>query len=158
MSSSRFGSGPGADVLRTNAPRAGPADRPGSTGFHCEAGASDGSRETFFGPVRLSIVPAIASRQLDAAWARSRGESVTRMSFSASAIVVGVISGPTGGAVPNAGGVPAAVVEEGGGVCASPCAPTARPATPVAAAARKSRRDFDMFVLYAGLGRHRPGR
>ena len=49
-------------------------------------------------------------RQLAAAISRSAGVIVTCTSFSASAKVDGVTSGPTGGAVPKAGGAP------GGGV------------------------------------------
>ena len=46
------------------------------------------------------------SRQLPAASARSASVNSTCTSFSASAKVAGDTSGPTGGAVPNAGGAP----------------------------------------------------
>src|SRR5437763_17118516 len=49
----------------------------------------------------------MALRQLPAAWARSAALICTRTSFSDSATVAGEIAGPTGGAVPNAGGAPA---------------------------------------------------
>src|SRR5512139_523479 len=139
MSASLFGRGPESAWLRTKRFRAGPAEAPGRTGFHVEAGASDESRGTFLGPVRRSIVPAIAWRQLRAASARSFGERETRTSFAASAKVSAVTSGPTAGPVPKAGGVPAAGVGSGGGAWPSPRADVARPTAPAAALARKSR-------------------
>ena len=52
--SSRAGSGPASDALRTNRSRSGPAFCPGSTGSHREAGASVASSATLRGPVRRS--------------------------------------------------------------------------------------------------------
>ena len=48
----------------------------------------------------------MAERQLPAAWARSFSVRGNWTSFSASAKVVAVTSGPTAGAVPKAGGAP----------------------------------------------------
>src|ERR1035437_8590531 len=147
MSSSRFGRGPGSALPRTRRSRAGPAARAGRTGSQRDAGASDASRATFFGPARRSMIPAMAWRQLPATSARSPGVSSTRTSFSASAIVAGEISGPTAGAVPNAGGVPAAGVAARGGVCASACTPVTSAAAEAAVVVRNSRRDLGMVIL-----------
>jgi hypothetical protein len=77
------------------------------------------------GPVRRSIVEASDTRQLRAAIARCAGVSATCISFSASAKVAGVTSGPTGGVAPKVGGAPAGA---GGGVCApAPRASASRP-------------------------------
>lgn len=48
----------------------------------------------------------MALRQFPAACARSEGVNSTRTSFSASAMLADETTGPTGGAVPKAGGVP----------------------------------------------------
>ena len=94
-------------MLRTNRSRAGPAVTPGSSGFQRVAGASVGSSATLRGPVRRSSSGAIDVRQLAAAILRCASVIVTCTSFSASANVAGVTSGPTAGAVPNVGGAPA---------------------------------------------------
>jgi hypothetical protein len=112
-------------------------------------------------------------RQLLAAIARSAGVRVTWTSFSAAAKVAGSTSGPTGGAVANAGGVPAAGsvpaagFGTGGGEagevgCWAPAVVVVAVAAVVAAAAvaaavavpamaaevrRKSRREVDMLLL-----------
>src|SRR5579863_1582820 len=53
-------------------------------------------------------------RQLPAAWTRSASVQFTCTSLSASAKVVGETSGPEGGAVPRAGGVPGGTPPEVG--------------------------------------------
>jgi len=128
---------------------------PGIAGFHRLAGASPGSSVTLRGPVRRSYNGAIETRQLPAACARSAGVSWTCMSFSASASVAGVTSGPTEGPVPKAGGMPGGVAGEGelGGACgwASALAGDTRAALarPRAEVLRKSRR----AVLMGGIVR-----
>jgi nitrate reductase gamma subunit len=62
--------------------------------------------------VRRSRYGAIDVRQESAACWRSAGVNATCISFSASAKVAGVTSGPEPGPVPNVGGAPAVV-----GVC-----------------------------------------
>ena len=146
MSSSRLGRGPAGSALRTKRSCFGPAGVPGIIGSQSEAGATEASMTTFFGPVRRSIVPAIARLQLPAACPRSAAVISMRTSFSASATVAAETGGPTGGAVPKAGGVPAAGVAAGAGdACpAAPFATAAAPRTPAAVCARNSRRDSDM--------------
>src|SRR5271165_5317590 len=104
MSSSLVGNGPGFVVLLTNCWLAGPDFSPGMTGFQRVPGASVASNATLRGPTRRSYSGAIALRQLPAAWASSSEVISTSTSFSAWANVAGDTSGPTGGAVPNAGG------------------------------------------------------
>jgi hypothetical protein len=58
------------------------------------------------GPVRRSRYPAIDVRQLSVACFRSAAVIVTCVSFSASAKVAAVMSGPAAGSVPNADGAP----------------------------------------------------
>src|SRR6266508_1652084 len=148
MSSSRLGRVSTAAALRTKRSAAGPAGTPGIIGSHRVAGASEGSRATFLGPVRRSIVEASDFRQLPAACARSAGVISDRTSLSASANVAALTSGPTGGAVPNAGGVPATGVTCGAGgatwASAAVRLAAATPTTPAAARARNSLRDSDM--------------
>src|ERR1700676_1252903 len=75
-------------------------------------------------------------RQVVAAKARSAGVSGNCTSFSASAIILGVISGPTPGLVPKAGGAPGV-----GGCCCGSCGVSVA-ARGSAAAAIKPREDF----------------
>src|SRR5277367_1571482 len=95
-------------------------------------------------------------RQLLAACARSASVISTRTSFSASANVAGETSGPTGGAVPKADGVPgggfsawppgvgvADCAATGFGSCA--CNATAAPNSPAEASDKNSLRDFAML-------------
>src|SRR6266508_1198066 len=147
MSSSRLGRAFTAAALRTKRSAAGPVATPGIIGSHRVAGARVGSRATFLGPVRRSIVEASDLRQLPAACARSAGVISTRTSLSASANVATLTSGPTGGAVPNAGGVPATGVTCGAGGATWASAArlaAATPTAPAAARARNSLRDSDM--------------
>ena len=126
---------------------------PGIAGFHRLAGASPGSSATLRGPVRRSYSGAMETRQLPAACARSAGVNCTCTSFSASANVAAVTSGPTEGPVPKAGGMPGGVGGEGGvgGACgwaaARAVATRAALARPRAVRLRKSRR----AVVMAGL-------
>src|ERR1035437_3056038 len=90
---------------------------------------------------------AICLRQLPAAICRAAGLRVTWTSFSASANVSGETSGPTGGAVPKAGGAP------GGGEVGD--WPARRHAVAEAIRAMEARlrnclRDFDMYHIVAG--------
>ena len=101
----------------------GPPSGRAARGSSARRARGDGSSATFFGPVRRSIVPAIASRQLPAACARSFGESVTRTSFSASAIVADVISGPTAARSRTRAAFRRRASAGGGGVWASAPAP-----------------------------------
>src|SRR5262249_39992672 len=140
-----FGSGPGAAALRTNRSCDGPAGMPGIIGFQRVAGDVVVSIASFLGPVRRSMVEAIERGQLSAGCCRSAAGYSARAGFSASATVVVVIGGPTGGAVPNAGGVPSAGtgVGVGSGAAASATAlpAAAAPTIPAAVRARNSRRD-----------------
>src|SRR5713101_2003223 len=146
ISSSRNGISfaiPLADL--TNRSRSGPTFTPGMAGSHRLAGAIAGSSATRRGPVRRSYSGAIDTRQLPAACARSAGVYWTCTSFSASAIVAGVTSGPTAGPVPNAGGMPAGV----SGTCGSAAARAApgamaAPARPSAECLRNRRRAMVM--------------
>jgi len=79
---------------------------PPMDGFHKVAGAIASSIATFRGPVRRSRYPAIDVRQLSVACFRSAAVIVTCVSFSASAKVAAVMSGPAAGSVPNADGAP----------------------------------------------------
>src|SRR6185369_13963347 len=79
---------------------------PGNIGFHNVAGASVSASATFRGPVRRSRYCAIDVRHVSAACWRSAGVIVTRASFSASANVAGVTTGPAPAPVPNVGGAP----------------------------------------------------
>lgn len=105
MSASLEGSGASAPAERTNTSLA-TAGSPATSGVQCVAGESVGSSAIFRGPVRRSNSAASDVRQLFAAMSRCAGVIVTCISFSASANVAGVTSGPTGGAVLNAGGAP----------------------------------------------------
>src|SRR5262249_28718163 len=114
------------------------------TGFHRSAGASCGPSGTLRGPVRRSQSAAMLLRQFCAACARSRSFSSTCTSFSAAANTAGLTSGPTGGAVPKAGGVPgdgSAGFAAGAGVWASP-ATGAVPSRAAADVSRNSRREL----------------
>jgi hypothetical protein len=83
-------------------------------------------------------------RQLPAASARSDWRKFTCTSFSASAKVDGETSGPTGGAVPKAGGVPAG---SSPGSCFLLLQAVAAPSRPIDELAKKFLRDFDMYPL-----------
>ena len=91
-----------------------------SRGFHTVAGTSPYSISTFRGPVLRSYTAAIDCRQFPAASARCSGDIVTCTSFSASTNVAVETSGPTGGAVPNAGGAPGVAGVCGVWLCRSP--------------------------------------
>src|SRR5581483_10573447 len=116
MSASFAGSGPGSVLLRTKRSRVGPAGVGPRFGFHCVAGATVGSSAILRGPVRRSSSAAIDVRQLDAAMRRSASAICTCTSFSASPNVTGDTSGPTGGAVLNAGGAPGVDGVDGGDI------------------------------------------
>ena len=109
IASSDAGSGDVSGFERTKRSRAGPDGIPGSIGFQSVAGASVAAIATFLGPVRRSRYGAIALRHESTACCRSAGVIATCMSFSASTKVVGVMAGPTPGAVANAGGAPGVV-------------------------------------------------
>src|ERR1700720_2201636 len=84
-------------------------------------------------------------RQVVAAKARSAGVSGNCTSFSASAIIPGVISGPTPGLVPKAGGAPG--VAGCCGSCGVSVAPRGSAATAIKPREdffRKLRRELDM--------------
>jgi hypothetical protein len=106
IASSDEGSGASSAFDRTKRSRAGEAGMPGSIGFQSVAGASAAAMATFRGPVRRSRYGAIDCRHEPAACCRSAGVIVTCMSFSASANVAGVTSGPEPAPVPNVGGAP----------------------------------------------------
>src|SRR5512140_856791 len=145
MSSSLAGSLPAAALLRTKRLRAGPTASPGRAGFHWLAGATVGSSATLRGPVRRSYSGASDTRQLVAAWVRWAAVYVTWVSFSASAMVVAEISGPTTGPVPKAGGDPGG----GAGGAAFPASAgatrvAATPIRPSAGAFRNCLRELGM--------------
>ena len=145
MSASFFGSGPGSALLGTKRSRAGPGATPGIVGFQIVAGESVVSSASLRGPVRRSMVDAIVLGQLAASCAWSAAVISTRASFCASATVVTVISGPTGGAVPKAGGVPATGVTGGSGASSARALPAAAaPTSPAVVCARNFRRDWVM--------------
>src|SRR5512140_1532907 len=97
------------------------------------------------------------TRQLAAACARSAVVYRTCTSFSASAIVVGVISGPTAGPVPKAGGVPGGADGGGAGACAEAARARLAPARPRAESRRKRRRFFmGGFSIKPGAAAARP--
>src|SRR5580704_8894573 len=106
MSSSFVGKGPGSDLLRMKRSYCGSVFWPGRIGSQREAGASVASSASLRGPVRRSYKPAIVLRQLAAAITRSVLLIGASTSFSASAKVETVTSGPTAGPVPNADGDP----------------------------------------------------
>src|SRR5262249_43309316 len=91
------------------------------------------------GPLRRSRYGAIDSRQDDAACCRSAGAIETCISFSASANVSAVTSGPTPAALPNVGGAPG--VE---GVDEVDCEPGEGASTPQAAAVTRKLRGARM--------------
>src|SRR5689334_20651450 len=80
-------------------------------------------------------------RQFCAACVRSFSVISTRTSFSASAKVAAETSGPTAGAVPNAGGAPGG--ELGGGFCANTRDSAAAASMAADEVSRKSRREWD---------------
>ena len=84
----------------------------------------------------------MAERQLPAACARSFSVRGNWTSFSASAKVLGVTSGPTAGAVPKAGGAPGVVGVAG--FWARLVVAAAAPSKVSVLWVRNSRRDFDM--------------
>src|SRR5579871_4531957 len=90
----------------------------------------------------------MALRQLPAAWARSAWVRVAWTSFSASAKVAVVTSGPTAGAVPKAGGAPGVV--EVVGAWALAAVAVARRVRVVSV--RNWRRDLDMVPLGVWCG------
>src|SRR6185503_12436056 len=106
MSSSFAGKGAPSAFDRTKRSRCGERARPGSIGFHTDAGASVSPSATARGPVRRSRYGASERRQVSAACWRSAGVSVTCISFSASANVAVVTSGPAPVPVPKVGGAP----------------------------------------------------
>src|SRR5689334_18887061 len=106
MPSSVDGRGAGGVDGRTNRSRTTAGSVPGSTGFQTVAGASVAVKAMVRGPVRRSRYGAIDVRHVSAACWRSAGVRVIWTSFSASAKVVVVTSGPTPGPVPNVGGAP----------------------------------------------------
>ena len=81
---------------------------------------------------------------MPAAWARSAAVYSTCTSFSASAMVAGVTSGPTAGPVPNAGGVPGGGSWTGSPVNARAPSAVAMPTRPSTERLRKRRRMLDM--------------
>src|SRR5581483_3730738 len=107
MASSDDGSGAPSAFDRTNRSRDGNTASPGSIGFQSVAGASVASIATFRGPVRRSRYGASDWRHESAACWRSAGVIVTCTSFSASANVADVTTGPEPVPVPNVGGAPA---------------------------------------------------
>src|SRR4051812_2151354 len=160
MSSSLVGSLPAGAVPRTKRLPAGPTVSPGRAGFHWLAGATVGSSATLRGPVRRSYSGASDTRQLAAAWARSAAVYVTCASFSASAMVVGEIAGPTTGPVPNAGGCPGGGADGAGfgGSAARAGATrpaTAAPSTPTTGPFKNCLRELDMPVTVPEVGRAR---
>src|SRR6185312_1758828 len=84
---------------------------------------------------------AMALRQFPAASARSASLICTCTSFSASANVATETSGPTGGAVPNAGGAPG-VADVGSWELRFGA--TAAASEPIAAVSKNCRRAFDI--------------
>src|ERR1700722_4195379 len=84
-------------------------------------------------------------RQLPAACARSAGVSSTWTSFSASAKVAALTSGPTGGAAPNVVGAPGGRVDEL--FWARLAVATVAPSRPSVVWVKNSLRDFDMIPL-----------
>ncbi len=93
-------------------------------------GASVSGSATVRGPVRRSYIGAPVRGHDVTSIARSDGVWLTRASFSASANVAAVTSGPTGGAVPKATGAPgvdcAGVVAAGAGASRRHAARVAR--------------------------------
>ncbi len=119
IASSDDGSGTLSAWLRTKASLAGPAGTPGSIGFHSSAGTSPAVSTALRGPIRRSTSGAIDVRQLPAAISRSADRIDTCISFSASANVEAVTSGPVPAEVLNAAGAPGVAggsgLEVGGG-------------------------------------------
>src|ERR1700685_1953811 len=154
MSSSFVGNGPGSTLLRTKRSCCGRIFCPGNIGSQREAGASVDSSAKLRGPVRRSYRPAIVFRQLAAAIARSASLSDTCTSFSASANVETVTSGPTAGPVPNADGEP-------GGKSADTCAllrdAAAAPSKVREVAATNCLPDFDMYPPHRIVTRAQQG-
>ncbi len=135
---------------RTKRSREGPGATPGIIGFQSVAGASVRLERDLARPRaplhrRSHRAPPVAR---DLRLLASAVNS-TRTSFSASATVAGEISGPTGAAVPNAGGVPSTGVGVGSGAAVARLA-AAAPTTPAAVRARNFRRDCDMAVSPLG--------
>src|SRR5436190_24326823 len=106
MSASLDGSGTSEDADLTKRSVVATAGYLVVSGVQRVAGASVSSSARLRGPVRRSSRAASDVRQLRDAISRCAGVMVTCISFSASANVAGVTSGPTGGAVLNAGGAP----------------------------------------------------
>src|SRR5579862_771046 len=131
-------------LLLTNRSRTGPAVWPGSTAFQRDQGDTAGSSATLRGPVRRSKSAPIELRQLPAASSRSAGRNSTCISFSASANVDGETTGPTGAAVPKAGGAPAGVSAAFGFVLLV-LHPAAAPSRLTDVLVRKRLRDFDIL-------------
>src|SRR4051812_10859870 len=111
ISSSEVGNGALSAFERTKRSIEDDNASPGSIGFQSVAGASVASIATFRGPVRLSRYGASDSRHESAACWRSAGVIVTCISFSASAKVAGVTTGPAPLPVPKVGGAPAGGVD-----------------------------------------------
>src|SRR5262249_10632103 len=113
MASSDDGSAAPSVLDRTNRSGGDDTVRPGSAGFQIVAGASVSAIVTFRGPVRRSRYCASDCRHESAACCRSVCVIVTCVSFSASAKVAGVTSGPEPVPVPNVGGAPAVAGPDG---------------------------------------------
>jgi hypothetical protein len=133
MSASLAGSGASAAVERTKCSLVATAGSFEVSGCQTVAGARVSSSASLRGPVRRSNSAASDVRQLFAAISRCAGVIVTCISFSASAKVAGEISGPTGGAVLNAGGAPGVAGVPVVGVPAVGCTPELLHAARVAA-------------------------
>jgi hypothetical protein len=144
MSSSDEGSGAPSSFDRTNLSVEGGDDTaPAAPGSRAWRARPPSSMATFRGPVRRSRYGAIDVRHESAACWRSAGVIVTCISFSASAKVAGVTTGPEPRPVPNVGGAPAVV----GAVCgpvggASLRHAEAATSTPRGAHSRNCRRVF----------------
>src|SRR2546428_5608264 len=106
IAASDEGNGAPSGFDRTNRSRDVDAATLGSIGFQSVAGASVAAIATLRGPVRRSMYCASDVRHVSAACCRSAVVIVTCISFSASAKVAGVTTGPAPAPVPNVGGAP----------------------------------------------------
>src|SRR5262249_54298277 len=127
----------------TNRSRETGCTTPGRIGFQIVAGVSVVAIATFRGPVRRSRYGASEVRHDAAACSRSAAVIVTCISFSASANVAGVTSGPDPAPVPNVGGAPGvAGVDCEAGAGDSPLQAAAAMRNPSGARIRNWRRVF----------------
>src|SRR5688572_11301455 len=134
MSASFVGSGTSAAAERTKRSVASALTLSReASGVQIVAGASVSSSASLRGPVRRSNSAASDVRQLRDAISRCAGVIVTCISFSASANVAGETSGPTGGAVLNAGGAPGVAAVPPVAVAVPDCGSEPRHAATVAA-------------------------